>query len=550
MIARIVDNQWIYFDNITNSEEDVLWREFAASRPGRYVDPNQISNWDGVFRRYNRGQKRMARPFLSMLRGVCDKHNLPLSVRNEREPWKYQPIDPEQIGPDFLPGITLEQYQVDCIRRIAKLECGVIDVPTGGGKGELIAGACKAIPCPIIILADQVIVVKQLKERLELRDVAEEVGMFYAGRRPNGQMIVIGSIQSLTPPTKPPELPVRKAEESDKAFQKRLEGFDSRLKAFKTRRKNAKVLIEYVRKAEMLIVDECDRAVSEPWKNLFRFYFKGRRRYGFSGTPFDPSKPVEALIMQEHLGSVIFQETRQVLTALGRIVPCEYHMLAYGLDGDINEASAYDIAYQEHMVDSVRFHTYVAKLAKRCKKDPLDGTLVIVDREALGLKLEEILNQYGLRAKFVYGKTPQRKRDEAFRAFERREYDVLIGGKIINRGLDLAGGCENLIIAAGGKLQSEFLQKLGRALRRNRRGESRIYDFFFRCNRYLYDHSKARLKVVIGAGYPTRVVFPGGSIDGIELVKSRFQIKRKLLIPAAPSLPIPKSGAAEPSTPA
>lgn len=534
MIAKLEDNQWIHFEHITDAEENILWNAFSVSRPGRYVDPNQVNNWDGVFRKYNRGQQRMARPFLSMLRGVCQKQNLPLRIDDRREPWKYKAIPQEEIGNDFLPGITLEQYQVDCIRKIAKVECGIIDVPTGGGKGELIAGACKAIQCPTIVLADQVIVVKQLKERLELRDVAEEIGMFYAGKRPNGQMIVIGSIQSLTPPTKPPAIPVKKDGETDAAFDKKMQQWDLKFKAFKTRRKNAKALIEYVRKAEMIIVDECDKCTSDPWKNLFRHYFRGRRRYGFSGTPFDPAKPVEGMIMQEHLGSVIFRESREHLTKLGRIIPCEYHMLAYGLDGDINEASAYDIAYAEHITESPFFHKIVTRLAKRCKRDPKDGTLVLVDREALGWKLEEVINASGLRAKFIFGKTPQRKRDEALRAFERRELDVLIGGKIINRGLDLQGGCENLIIASGGKLQSEFIQKIGRALRRNWRGESRIYDFFFRCNRYLYDHSKARLKVMLSAGYPTKVVFPGGSIDGSELVKSRFQVKRKLLI-AAPA---------------
>lgn len=544
MIARLDDNQWIYFDNITDAEENILWADFSVSRPGRYVDPNQMANWDGVYRKYNRGQQRMARPFLSMLRGVCTKHNLPLVINDRRPEWKYKAIPPEEINADFLPGITLEQYQIDCIRKIAKVECGVIDVPTGGGKGELIAGACKAIQCPTIILADQVVVVKQLKERLELRDVAEEVGMFYAGKRPSGQMVVIGSIQSLTAPSKPPEVPKRKENETEKAYQKKLETFDKKLKAFKTRRKNAKALIEYVRKAEMIIVDECDKATSDPWKNLFRFYFKGRRRYGFSGTPFDPDKPVEGMVMQEHLGSVIFRETRENLTKLGRIIPAEFIMLGYGLDGDIHEASAFDIAYNEHIVESPKFHRLVAGLCKKRKMDPLDGTLILVDREALGYKLVEAVQAVGLRADFIFGKTPQRKRDTILRAFENRELDVLIGGKIINRGLDLKGGCENLIIATSGKLRSELTQKIGRALRRNRRGESRVYGFFFRCNRYLYGHAKIVLKAMVQAGYPTKIVLPGGSVDGAELIKSRFQLKRKLLVPAPkqPSLPMPAPG--------
>lgn len=536
MIAVIGDNQWICMDHITDSEENILWNEFSVARPGTYIDPSQMGLWDGIYRKYNRGQHRLARPLLSMLRGVCTKHGLPLVVNDRREPWGYSPLPVDEINSDFLPNITLEQYQVDCIRKATLVETGVIDVPTGGGKGELIAGLVKAIQCPTIILADQRIVVKQLKERIELRDVAD-VGMFYAGARPNGEMVVVGSIQSLSPPTKPPELPTKIAEESEADFQKRMNKWDIRFKSFKTRKANAKELLKYARNAEMVIVDECDKATSDPWKNFFRHYFRGRRRYGFSGTPEDSAKPVEAMVMREHLGSIIFRESRKHLTDLGRIIPCEYFMLNYAPSGGIHEASAYDIAYNEHMSDSVLFHQTVARLAKRCKKEEGDGTLVLVDREVLGYRLEEAVNAIGLKAKFIFGKTTQRNRDEALRAFEARELDVLIGGKIINRGMDLKGGCESLILACGGKLGSDFIQKIGRALRRNRRGKSKIYDFYFRCNRYLYDHSKARLKVMIKAGYPTTVVFPGGSISGAELVRSRFQIKRKLLQPGAKPAP-------------
>lgn len=1344
MRAIIHDNQWIYFDNITDAEDAILWEEFSVARPGTYIDPNQAGNWDGIFRKYNRGKRRMARPFLSMLRGVCQKRGLPLSVVDQREPWSYEIVPVDQIGPDFLPGITLEDYQVKCIQKLTQVECGIVDVPTGGGKclgedvkvlmydmstklakdviigdllmgddnsprrvlsicsgfgelyevrqkngdnyvvnsehilslmrtpdgkspkmdykvvdvpvsdycgsskkhllkgykastehkatstafdpyafgvwlgdgisadctyalndttdkpiidylcnlakslglelvkhenlrylkemnceepsrridyyslrlcedihkpdriecsgenpvknldlfdnkhipteylmnsrairlavlagfidadghindrndilyatikrgrlvddvaklarslgfkvtvsdgwkthdgingdwykritisgqldeipllvthksvkkrlskksplvcgikvvpigpgnyfgfqldgnkrflladftvthnSELISGCCKAIPCPTLVLADQRIVIDQLKARLELRDVASEVGLFYAGRRPSGQLIVVGTIQSLSPPGSPPEVPSQNPGEEDEKFALRVEKWEKKFKAYKTRKANAKVLQQYVKQAEMIIVDECvhedtwiatdvgferaaevverlnskelvqarvggyyypitswqekiaptinittntsasirvshnhlcatfvgggrvdkhaidikpgdlllaprpvvvakidykwyhlglfmgdghflsydsirfavrkdvadwrattiaiaaqwngtlksgfnkrgdfvaviksielcdwlrslgfnpgrkmgsvdprfsipnldaaagllrglfdaegssypssvtcdsvdlalmgfaqklmaylgigssvflsnkrtnikhvklwrvavsganarkwrqivgfgfarkkarlavdstvdserhidprpwlsiwraaglpalkisrtigvsssdislsrqnkislsrlidwqtkidalvsitpdnynsaknlfgisdqkigkacgldaktvwnrrqrgddslwqqyvltikeklreqridttltdyavevvkstesagqarlidltvpgpasfeangflvhncDKAASDPWRNLFRHHFLGRRRYGFSGTPTDPDKPVEAMVMQEHLGSVVFRETRANLTKLGRIIPCEYYMMAYGLDGSISESSAYDIAYNEHITNSPTFHHMVAKLCKKSKKEEGDGTLVLVDREALGWQLEAAIRNLGLTANFIFGKTPQKKRDQQLRAFERREFDVLIGGKIINRGLDLSGGCETLIIATGGKLQSGFIQQIGRALRRNRRGKSKIYDYFFRCNKYLYSHSKARLKTMVSAGYPCTVVFPGGGISGVDLLKSRFQIKKKLLIP-------------------
>jgi late competence protein required for DNA uptake (superfamily II DNA/RNA helicase) len=201
-------------------------------------------------------------------------------------------------------------------------------------------------------------------------------------------------------------------------------------------------------------------------------------------------------------------------------------MIGVGPFDGIKESSAYDLAKNDFMVESPYFHRLVAGL---CKKYKGDGTLVLVDREPLGFSLIEALQNLGMTANFIYGKTPKRRRDELIRQFEDRKFDVLIGGKIVNRGLDLKGGCENLIIATGGKLQSEFEQKIGRAVRHNKRGHSRVFDFFFRCNKYLYAHSKARLNIMVNLQYNTSIVFPNGSICGQQFIQSRYRIPKGIL---------------------
>ena len=525
MIAQLVNDQVIALYNCSPYECDILNRAFSVTRPGvSYVDPNQAGLWDGVFRFYNRKRQTLARPLLSKLREICNKHGLPLSVRDNRDPDLFPPSHPDTIGDDFLPGITLDPWQVRAIKRACQVEVGLFDFPTGSGKGEIIAGICKAIPCPTVILADQTVVIDQLKARIEMRDVVEEVGVFYAGRRPNGELIAVGSIQSLTPPTKDPVRPVRTEKDTNATWKKKEEKHQIRLKAHATRVKNARLLQKLAKNAHMLICDEADKCVSEPYKQLFRFVFKGRRRYGMSGTPFDPAKPVEAMRLQQHLGSVIAREKRQVVEGAGRIIPVELVMLA--IDGDPQESSAYDIAYREQMVESKRLHSLITGIARRY---PEDGTLILVDREELGLNLQRAFGDLGMEVPFIFGKTSKRKRNEVLRAFERREHKVVIGGKIINRGLDLNGGCENLILATGGKLWSEFNQKVGRAVRHNRLGRGRVFDFYFRCNKYLYDHSRARLKAMVGMGYQTTVVFANGRVDGGDLITARFRVSKRLL---------------------
>lgn len=529
MIATVVDNQWIYIEHISDPEDQILWEAFSVCKPNAYIDPSIRGNWDGIYRKYNRIKKRLARPLLSMLRGVCAEKGLPLIIQDKREPWAYKTINQDEVTVNFFEGISLEQYQVNAIQRCCKIECGIIDIPTGGGKGEIICGICKAIECPTIVLADQRVVVDQLKKRLELRDVADEVGLFYAGKRPSGQMVVVGLIQSLNIPRKPKIMSGRKPDETDAAYQRRLNKWDQSIRAYKTRLKNVKFLYAYLRKAEMIIVDECDKASSESFKSLFRHYYKGRRRYGFSGTPIDPNKPVEALVMQEHLGSIIAKESRENVLKCGRIIRCDYKMIAVGLDGSISEASTYDLAYKKWLIENEKLHRLIAGL---CKKYPDDSSLILVDRKDLGFALEAMLNENGCQSHFIYGETTKRRRDQILKQFENREFNVLIGGKIINRGLDLAGGCENLIIAGAGKSQSDLIQKVGRALRRNKQGYSRVFDFFFRCNRYLYSHSKSRLKTMVDAGFDVQVIFPGGVIDGRQFVERKFRVGRKLFVRA------------------
>jgi len=573
MLARIVSNNDILLANMTTPEEDLVMERFTITVDNRFANPD-AGGFNGIYRRYDRTRSRLARPYLGELRALCAREKIPLVVKDERPPWKYKVLDPELIGNDFLPVITLEQYQINAIRLACKVEVCIFDIPTGGGKTEIMAGICKAIPCTTVILADQRIVIDQIKQRLELRDVIDEVGLFYAGQTPTGQMIIAGSVQSLQIPNRVPPKPqesdafikARKyiaehpdefgiaadSERSDvedatntladKMFKGMLKKYESVLKGFRKRKQRAKQFQEIVKKAEMLIVDECDLASNNQYKYVFRHLFKGRRRYGFSGTPFDPEKPVEALFLQEHLGSVLMKVERKELEDLKRIVPIEFTMFAIG--DTPKEASTFDIAVREKMVENEEFHKLVATICRQYKEE---RTLVLVERDALGEALLARVRGMGLTAEFIHGKTPKRRRDEVLRAFERQEIGVVIGGKIIRRGLDLKGGCENLVIATGGKLWSTFNQQIGRAVRINARGIGRVFDFLFLCNKYLYKHSRARLKAIVGMGYKTRVVFPNGQqLDGPRFIasgwrrpKPKMQVGQRVAPPKRPAQPPP-----------
>ena len=286
--------------------------------------------------------------------------------------------------------------------------------------------------------------------------------------------------------------------------------------AWQTRCKNADIYREIMKRCQLLIVDECDKASNKIYRKVFRFWFKGPRRFGCSATPFDKAKPIENLYVREHFGSLIYQIKRHDVEKCGRIIPIKYVMMAMGEDGNRHDDTTFDIAVKELIIENSDFHQLVAKIVKAF---PEDGTLILVGRTGLGMALERLVPD----SIFVCGKTSRKRRRQAFHNFEARKITCLIGGKIVKRGFDLKGGCENLIICNSGKLRSDFLQQVGRALRINKKGFARIFDFYHLNNKYLYAHSRKRLKFILTEGYDTVVQFRLGKISGQDLVKRRFR---------------------------
>lgn len=496
MRARIVDNDWVYLDQIPIGTESKLTAYFSARHPRAHFIDTRQQDWDGWYRKYDTKNQRLARPFLHELENFCQSVNLQLEIIDERP--SVSVLDSSQVGPDWLGGIALEQYQIDAIKKTSDEEIGIFKLPTGSGKTELAAGIVKLFQCSTVIIAEQRVVIEQIRERLQLRDIFD-VGMFYGGETPTGQKVIVGSIQSLTTP---PESYKRK-----------------RPQEYAQRLKHARQFQEIVKKAELLLVDEVDRAVSKPYRMLFKHWFNGRRKYGFSATPFDTKRPVQNLILKEHIGSIIYEVERKVVEDLGRIIPIKFNMIVIGEDGHKDDKTTFDIAEREQLIDNVEFHQLVAKIVKGF---PDDNTMILVDTlnvEDLGHALEKEIPE----SVFIYGKTSKGVRQKYLKMFEQRELKCLIGGKILKRGLDIRGGIDNLILCGGGQLWSNLEQSLGRSLRVNKRGWARVFGFLFLNNHYLYKHGREQLKAVVDMGYKSSVVFKDVIVDGEQFVKSRFR---------------------------
>ena len=354
MRAILTDNRWIHLDNVTPDVDDIIYNYFAAEDPrARYIDSVDEQSWDGVYRKYRKKDQRLSRGFLKELKKFCKERDIPLEVVDQREPTKYPMYKEDDVNPDILSGITLMGHQIDGLKACINNEIGQFWYTTGAGKTELMCGIAKLLQCPTIIIAEERVVVDQIKGRLALRDVTDDIGVFYAGKTPTNQLICVGSLASLTAP---PKIKRKKNEKQEK--------YDIRLKGYRTRVKNHKIYRKLLKKCELLMIDECDKAsTNKQYRKIVQQYTDSRYVYGFTGTlPMEEDK-LDKLNLTEVLGSVIAKSDRRYLEEIGRIIPVKYIMQVFG-ENNRTDRSAFDIAVKELIEENEVLHDKVKKITE------------------------------------------------------------------------------------------------------------------------------------------------------------------------------------------
>ncbi len=575
----IVDNRTLQLSQLFEGQSEVINRHFSARDPNaRYSQAMKNHKWDGYVRKFNTYQQTLSKAFLGDLINFCNEQKIPYDIVDKRPKSKYPRPSVGSFDNSLIEGITLRPHQMRSLDSVCEVadyeknlisEYGIHKHKTGAGKTEMLCGVVKLFRCPTVIITEQVVVLDQIVERLKLRNVVHnnDIGMFCSGLTPTNNVVIVGSTASIQNPIKPKlnKIEVKSEtviKEFDRMFVEEPDAlkviigqqaysaivtanatgnkdlistalerplmlislvlkkkyFEAALKGYHTLIEKTTIIQEMIKKCELLLVDECDKGSSDLYEILYKDLFKGRYVYGYSGTPFDPDAPIQNLTVSERFGSIISESSRAELEAIGAIQPVSYYMIQHGKMAK-DAKDAFDVAERAEITENIEFHNRVKQIVDSF---PNDGTLILVDTleiEHLGLALEKLIPG----SVFIYNKTPKAKRDKAIKDFENRIIKVLIGSKIVKRGLDLRGGCENLIICGGGKRSSNFDQMIGRAVRLTKRGFSRVWDFYFTGNYYLINHSRKRLKYIVAMEYKTTVLINKKQIDGPVFIRNRYK---------------------------
>ena len=238
---------------------------------------------------------------------------------------------------------------------------------------------------------------------------------------------------------------------------------------------------------DCLIIDEAHHVAAKTYHKLNRTAWKGiYYRYFLTATPFRNDNE-EQLLFESIAGQVIYQLTYKEAVSKKYIVPIE----AYYIDLPKQETDAftYKQVYNELVVNHEHRNNVIAALLLRLNAVKA-STLCLVREVFHGAILCQLTG-----VPFVSGKEEVSR--QYIKPFNAGDIKSLIGTTgILGEGVDTKP-CEYVIIAGLGKAKSQFLQQIGRAVRKYPGKESaKIILFRDRSHKFTLRHYNAQVKIL------------------------------------------------------
>lgn len=357
--------------------------------------------------------------------------------------------------------VTLHDYQADLVNQTLKFNRGIITAPTGAGKTWIMISILKLLPpgTKVLFMTKASGLVDQ-----NYRDMQEwgipNLGRWYGDYKEEGDVMCV------------------------------------------TIHQDTFASIEHMfPKFQVVIVDEVHECLGDVAKSGYVKLKNAGIRLGVSATPFkkDGKDILQKFTLKGFFGGVFKTTTTEsgILTTKnlqerGILSPsnCTFYPI-YEPKTIKNEP--YIDAVKLGIADNFYFHDVVKRLARSLK----GRTIIMVERTDQGEYLKSLMPE----AHWIRGKVKLKDREAIYKELKVGENVICIAMRhIITAGINVY--IHNLINAAGGNAEHSTIQQIGRGLRCASDKEIlEFYDFIYKTNDYLEDHSENRIKTLADQGH-------------------------------------------------
>jgi len=440
--------------------------------------------WDGKKHHFHRsptfaGVGTFARGLLSRVKRLSKLKGYKVRVVDKRK-GVFPPIDTSKLKPDMLIGVRMDgeySYQLDAVKAALTGEAGVLFMATNAGKTEIATALIKVLhERSVLFVVPKAILLKQTRERIaeRLGTIPENIGVIGGGRF-EPKDITIAIINSITP--------ARKA------------------KSARGKKRNA-ILRKYLKTVECVFLDEGHHAKANTWYRLMSACSNAQYRYLMSGTPFNGDND---LMVEAAAGPVLCEIRNDDLIKLGVSAKPRVRLITIDepdLEGkDALDDESWDSVMKAGIVENELRNRIIAREAVRYAKQG-KNVLVLMRILQQGSTIRQFIAAKKVPVEFAHGKMPGSERDQIVEWFQESNGVVLVGSNIFDEGFSV-NGINALIVADGGKSLRAVLQKVGRSIRRKKKGANvvDVVDFADCTHHWLAKHALERFDIYTGEGF-------------------------------------------------
>lgn len=345
----------------------------------------------------------------------------------------------------------LRWYQTEAIDAIVQEKRGIIQAPTGSGKGEIVVALTKALPCTWLFVVHRQNLVNDIAERYRKNTGLEPIFYEDGMKMPTSGLVLVT--------------------------------FQALVAALKQCSETAEKLLALV---GGLIVDECHIQAADSFFLISQRTTNAYWRVGLSGTPLarGDRRGVKAV---GALGDIIYRIKIKTLIDEGvlaapiiRMVRVEQYSARATYQGVYGALVAKSTIRNQAIID--------------CTVDSKKPCLVFVKQDNQGNEIKKRLMKLGFNVDFVNGKVKSTKKREALAtSLVRGDLDVLVASVVFQEGIDIPS-LESVVLAHGGRSIISTMQRIGRGMRTDngKKMTFEVWDIFDEGCSALEKHSKVR----------------------------------------------------------
>ncbi|HHT4259142.1 TPA: DEAD/DEAH box helicase [Klebsiella variicola] len=406
-------------------------------------------------------------------------------------------VSPFPYNPDYA-------YQDETCERLVKFGGIIAQIATGGGKSQVACKAAARIGRMTLFITTRSMLMFQMAENFQesidyranngepwLKN--EKVGVIGSGELKFSRFINVATVQTLSSFLNEPaaDLPKDKRE-------------------FHLRRRE--LIKKMLANVSLLILEEAHEASGNSFYEIARLCKNADYRLALTATPFMKASTEANMRLMAVSGRIEIKVSEKYLIDKGILAKPYFLYRKIGYVPDtirLNEeltgkhvnfrvsmSTAYQKAYQLGVTYNIARNQAIVDTALEFKRFEL-SCMTLVRHERHGLILKEMMEEKGIIASFINGKSSAATRTHMLKELASGRIDVLIGSTILDVGVDVPS-VGSVIIAGGGKAEVELRQRVGRGLRKKKGRDNVCFiaDFIDTSNKYLISHSYERKHII------------------------------------------------------